>query len=134
MKKRIMLMITVWFYGAMLILSCFAREIHNSFLVHVKTQVLPVKMFLFYEDETRENVVKNKCYAIKTELVQQKEYYIISDEERYGETRRIIRSIHLELGEEIDGYYPVVGGDYNGENLVVASDGMLCDGLEVLID
>ena len=134
MRRRILFTVSILFYGIMVLLTCTARRIHNSSLVRVTTQVLPAKMFVVCGEESPDKEEKHKYYALKSDWAHSQNYFIVSEEEKYGETRSIARNIHIELGEEADGYYPVVGGDYNGEDLVVDSDGTLYDGLEVYPD
>lgn len=130
--KKWLMVVTSLFFAAMLFLTCFSRIIHEAGLPHVEVQVLKLKKFLV-EDEYTKNIVTKKCYAANDELVNREEYYVVIANEKNGEERTVLKRVYLTFGEKSDGYYPILEGEYEGEEMVIHSSMPLEDGKEVVV-
>ena len=131
-KKRLTIF-TFLFFLIMLLLTCFSRMIHEAGLPHVEVQTLKMKIFSVEDEYGEQTIVRKKCYAANDELVNRKEYYIVDVEEKNGEERTFIKRVYLTFGEKTDGYYPILDGDYEGEEIVIHSSVALKDGEEVVV-
>ena len=131
--KKILVIITAVFFAAMVFLTAFAREIHNSALPHVTASRVQRAQFPFeYTDENGNTFVGTESkLAFTTEQFEQG-VYVLYKAEKNGETRDFIRRADIEAGRENGGFVEVVSGLSHGDKIVVSSDRELCEG-EVIV-
>ena len=131
--KKILVIITAVFFAAMVFLTAFAREIHNSALPHVTASRVQRAQFPFeYTDENGNTFVGTESkLAVTTEQFEQG-VYVLYKAEKNGETRDFIRRADIEAGRENGGFVEVVSGLSHGDKIVVSSDRELCEG-EVIV-
>ena len=135
MRQRILTIFTILFFWGMLFLTCFAEAIHNAGLTHVKTETLKYKLFSVTVDGDGRagETARQKCYAADAEIAKREENYIVITDVKNGEERTFLKRVYLTFGEEEDGYYPILEGDYNGEMVVIDPVKNLMDGEEVIV-
>lgn len=134
MSKNILIIITVFFFSAMLLLSIFAEQIHNAGLP--KVTVSRPETYTFEESGTDQNGETYTFYTEKTALSKgrlENGVYVLYSAEKNGTKRSFVRLVQVVTGAEKDGYYEIVSGINYGEKIVTYSTEMLYDGAEVVI-
>ena len=133
--KKILVIITAVFFAAMLFLTAFARNIHNSALPHVTASRVQQAQFPFeYTDENGNTFVGTESKLAVTSEQFKQGVYILYKDEKNGEMRNFIRRANIEAGRKHDGYVEVVSGLTFGDRIVVDSDRVLCEGEVVSAD
>lgn len=134
MKNRIMVIITVLFFGVMIFLSLFAKKIHDSTLPCVT--VSRPEMRVFEEVEIDENGEAHTFYlnkiALKSEQVENGVYTVYSAEKN-GTRRNFVRLTQVVTGAEQEGYLEITAVLSLSEQIVVGATEYLYDGCEVVI-
>lgn len=132
--KKILVIITAVFFTAMLFLSLFAREIHNSSLPHVTASRVQQAQFPFeYTDENGNTFFGTESKPAVTKEQYEHGIFVLYSSEKNGDMRDFIRRADIEAGREHDGYVEVVSGISPNERIVVEYTGYLYDGCEVII-
>ena len=132
--KKILVIITAVFFAAMLFLTAFARDIHNSALPHVTASRLKQEQFPFEYTDVNGNTftgTESKLAVTKEQLKQG--VYVLHKKEKNGETRDFIRLAEIETGRENNGYIEIVSGVSYNERIVSEYTGDLYDGCEVVV-
>lgn len=135
MTKKILFIITLLFFTAMLFLTLFAEEIHESSLPKV-TAAPPERIFFPYEftDENGEPRTGSiKKIAVSRSMIEDG-VYVIYSAEKNGTKRSFVKLASIQTGEERDGYIEVVSGIIFSDRIVTESDEELYDGAEVRVD
>lgn len=135
MTKKILFIITLLFFGAMLFLTLFAEEIHESLLPKV-TAARPERIFFPYEftDENGEPRTGSiKKIAVSRSMLENG-VYVIYSAEKNGTKRNFVRLAPIQTGEEQNGYLEVVSGIELTDRIVTECDGELYDGAEVHVN
>ena len=125
--KKILFGISVLFYLGMIVLSLSARRLYTAVLPRVRIAYLEHRLF---------RVDGERAYlpAMPEELAA-KELYALAEVERNGELRySVSRLENVRLGEEQDGYYPVLEGVNILSPLVVEGMEGLTEGQEVCLE
>lgn len=133
MTKKILWIITSTFFIVILLLSIFAKRIHQSFLP--KVQVITLDYEYFEDDGSKENqLLFDMTYGIPKELCKE-EVFIISTELVNGENRTIARlATDLKLGRENAKCYEVLEGIGHDAKIISHSNKRIQDGDEVIIE
>lgn len=132
--KKILVIVTAIFFAAMLFLTVFARDIHNSSLPHVTASRVRQEQFPFeYMDENGNTFVGTESKLAVTKEQYEQGVYVLYKDEKNGEMRDFIRRVNIETGRENYGYIEVVSGISPNERIVAEYTGDLFDGCEVLI-
>lgn len=132
--KKILLILTVIFFSAMLILTVFAEDIHNSSLPRV-TVSRPEQRYFPYE-YTDENGNAQTGSVQKTSIpkaLSEQGVYVIYSAEKNGTVRSFVRLVTVVTGEEKDGYVEVISGIVFSDRIVTECSGNLFDGCEVFV-
>ena len=126
---------TCMFFACMIFFTFSARAIHESMLVHVQVTELKKQMFDVSRQQSdgSEVMTRGKYFALPEELAGQDEIYAVVTGIKNEEERTFARRVYLELGEKEDGGYPIIGGDYNGEKIIVQTNGAVSDGDEIKV-
>ncbi len=125
--KKILFGISVLFYLCMILLSLSARRLYTASLPRVRIGYPEQRLFL---------VDGERAYlpAVSEELAAKK-LYCLTEVERNGELRySVSRLENVRLGEEQDGYYPVLEGVNILSPLVVEGMEGLTGGQEVCLE
>lgn len=131
--KKILVIVTAVFFAAMLFLTAFARDIHNSALPHVTASRVQRAQFPFeYTDENGNTFVGTESKLSVTKEQLEQGVYVLYKAEKNGETRDFIRRADIETGRESGGFLEVISGLSHGDKIVVSSDRELCEG-EVIV-
>lgn len=126
-KKTAVLVLSGLFYGAMLLLAVFAKKLHTATLPKVRIAYLEQKTFLTGEEREYLPALPEELYG--------KLLYSVTEEERNGELRYVARKLEgVHLGEEKDGYYPVLGGISSFTPLIVEGYEKPEEGREVFVE
>lgn len=132
--KKTLVIITAVFLAAMLFLTAFARNIHNSALPHVTASRLKQEQFPFeYTDENGNTFTGTESKLAVTKEQYEQGIYVLHKREKNGETRDYIRLAEIETGRENNGYIEIVSGVSYNERIVSEYTGDLHDGCEVVI-
>ena len=132
--KKILFIITAVFLAAMLFLTAFARDIHNSSLPHVTASRLKQEQFPFeYTDENGNTFTGTESKLAVTKEQLKQGVYVLHKKEKNGETRDFIRLAEIETGRENNGYIEIVSGVSYNERIVTDYTGDLYDGCEVVV-
>lgn len=134
--KRGAIIGTCIFFACMIFFTFSSRAIHESMLVHVQVIELKKKMFDVSQQQSdgSEVMIRGKYFALPEELAEQEEIYAVVIGVKNEEERTFARRVFFELGEEKDGEYPIINGDYNGEKIIVKMDGEIADGDEIVVE
>ncbi len=135
MSKKLLIIITVIFFTAMLFLSLFAEIIHNAGLP--KVTVSRPETRTFEEAFTDENGKMQTFYTEKNALSEEQlenGVYVVYYAEKNGTKRSFVRLVQVVTGTEKDGYREIVSGVNYGEKIVTASTRDLYDGAEVVLE
>ncbi len=126
-KKKLLFAVSVLFYFGMALLAVFAEKLHTASLTRVRIAYLEQRVFHAGESQSF-------LSALPRELCRTELYYL-SEEEKNGEVRYIARKIeNLSLGEEEDGYCPVVDGMSALWPLITEGAEQLTEGQEVFVE
>ncbi len=133
--KKILLAFTIIFFAAMLFLTIFAEQIHNSFLPKVTVSRPEQKSFPFeYTDQDGNTQTGSAKKNALPESMLGQDIYVIYTAEKNGTVRSFVRCVALETGQMANGYAEVISGvDFN-DKIVIESSGELTDGGEVLVE
>ena len=132
--KKILFIITADFFAAMLFLTAFARDIHNSSLPQVTASRLKQEQFPFeYRDDNGNTFTGTESKLAVTKEQLEQGVYVLYKTEKNGETRDFIRRTEIVGGREQDGYVEVVAGLSPNERIVTDYTGDLYDGCEVVV-
>lgn len=132
--KKILVIITAIFLAAMLFLTAFARDIHNSSLPHVTASRLKQEQFPFeYTDENGNTFTGTESKLAITKEQYEQGIYVLHKKEKNGETRDYIRLAKIETGRKNNGYIEIVSGISYNERIVSEYTGKLYDGCEVVV-
>lgn len=132
--KKILVIITAVFLAAMLFLTAFARDIHNSSLPQVTASRLKQEQFPFeYRDDNGNTFTGTESKLAVTKEQLKQGVYVLRKKEKNGETRDYIRLAEIETGRENNGYIEIVSGVSYNERIVSEYTGDLYDGCEVVV-
>ena len=134
MSKKILIIITVVFFSAMLFLSLFSERIHNAGLPEVT--VARPETYTFEETYTDENGEAHTVYTDKTAITKEqleKGVYVLYSAEKNGTKRNFVHLAQVVTGVEKDGYFEIVSGLNWNEKIITEHSGELYDGCEVYI-
>lgn len=126
-KKRLFFAVSVLFYFGMAFLAVFAEKLHTASLTRVDITYLEQRVFHMGESQSIH-------LALPQELCETELYYL-SEEEKNGEIRYIARRLDdVILGEEENGYCPVIEGMSALWPLITEGTEELKDGQEVFVE
>lgn len=110
--------VAVLFFGSMLFLTVEARTIHNRMIPNIKMKRL----------EQRAGEL-----LLPKELYDSGDVYIVTEEEKNGETRNFVKKADVTVGEQAEGGYLVLDGIDEWDFVVTETDKELQDGMEVYL-
>lgn len=132
--KKILVIITAVFCAAMLLLTAFARDIHNNSLPHVTASRLKQEQFPFeYTDENGNTFTGTESKLAIAAEQYECGVYVLYKSEKNGEIRDFIRKVNIETGRKNNGYIEIVSGVSYNERIVSENAGDLYDGCEVVV-
>jgi len=134
MSKKILIIITVIFFTAMLFLSLFAEKIHNAGLP--KVTVSRPETRTFEENYTDENGETYTFYTEKIALSKEQigqGVYVLYSAEKNGTKRSFVRLTQVVTGAENNGYLEIISGINYGEKIATSSTTELYDEAEVVV-
>ena len=134
MTKKILLIITIFFFAGMLFLTFFAEQIHNASLPKVTVSHPEQRPFQYEytsEDGTVSTGTVQKTAISKAML--DSGVYVIYSAEKNGTKRYFVRLAQIQPGEEHDGYVEVISGILFSDRIVTDSAGELYDKAEVMV-
>lgn len=132
--KKTLVIITAVFLAAMLFLTAFARDIHNSALPHVTASRLKQEQFPFeYTDENGNTFTGTESKLSVTKEQYERGVYVLYKSEKNGEIRDFICWVNIETGRENNGYIEIVSGISYNERIVTDYTGKLYNGCEVVV-
>lgn len=129
MKKMINLA-SLLFWGIMLALTFFAREIHNSRLPHVETLTVTKQDFICtFTDESGNTLTTTRRAVGIPKSLTNKDLYVITQNETYGEMRYYAQKVDVMMYYDYDSedYYAVMYGVSAGDKLIISSNALLSD-------
>lgn len=134
--KKVLVIITVLFFGTMLFLSLFSEAIHNSLLPHVTASHAENRLFSF--EYTGENgnisVGAQTKSAVPAELLENG-VFVVYSAEKNGTKRTFVRFTEVQGGRvSDDGYVEVISGINFSDRFVIESNKDLFDGCEVIVE
>lgn len=132
--KKILLIPTVIFFSAMLILTIFSEDIHNASLPKITVSRPEQKSFPYEYTDENGNIQtgSSKKTAIPKSLLEQG-VYVVYSAEKNGTVRSFVRLVAVATGEEKDGYAEVISGIGFSDRIVTECSGNLFDGCEVFV-
>ena len=135
MTKKILLIVTVLFFAAMLFLTLFAEKIHENSLPKV-TAARPERQLFPYEftDENGETYTGSTEKIAVPKSMLGSGVYVIYSAEKNGTKRNFVRRAVIQTGEECNGYVEVVSGIMINDRIVMGSDKELYDDCEVYLN
>lgn len=135
MMKKILLIITVLFFAAMLFLTFSAEKIHENSLPKVTDSRPEQRLFPYeYTDENGEPRTGSVQKTAVPRTMLESGVYVIYSAEKNGTKRNFVRLVPVQTGEEADGYVEIVSGLIFSDRIVTGSSGELSDGCEVCVD
>ena len=134
MMKKILLIVTIIFFAAMLFLTLFAEKIHENLLPQV-TAARPERQLFPYEftDEKGETHTGSTEKIAVPKSMLESGVFIIYSAEKNGTKRNFVRLSPVQTGEERDGYVEIVSGIMFSDRIAAESDKELYDGCEINI-
>lgn len=135
--KKIVVIFSVFFYGAMIVLTFFARKIHYTMIPNVAvsrlTRVNFEYEYMLADGLTKRTEIK-QCIGIPKEIYDRNEIYMIKTGVKNGDLRTFVQKLDVNVGMENETYYEVLN-EFTDRNLriVVESDRELHDGDEVVV-
>ena len=132
MTKKILVIVTIVFFAAMLFLTLFAEKIHESSLPKV-TASRPERQLFPYEfaDEKGETFTGSAEKIAVPKSMLENGVFVIYSSEKNGTKRNFVRLAAIQTGEENDDYIEVVSGIGFVDRIVTDSSEVLYDGCEV---
>lgn len=125
--KLICIIITVLFFVIMFMLTIFARQLHDATLPKVTVERLDNALFPNDVGGSESQLV------ISAEMYHSGKVYVLYTGVKNGEERQLVRLVQVEIGREGDGVYEVLSGVDSRDYVVVAHEGELAHGAEVVI-
>ena len=134
MTKKILLIVTILFFAAMLFLTFFAEKIHENSLPKV-TASRPEQQLFPYEftNENGETYTGSAEKIAVPKSMLEDGIFIIYSAEKNGTKRNFVRLAAIQTGEENGDYVEVVSGRGYADRIVTYSSEALYDGCEVNI-
>lgn len=135
MTKKILLVITIIFFAAMLFLTLFAEKIHESTLPKV-TAARPERKLFPYEftDENGETHTGSIEKIAVPKSMLKSGVFIIYSAEKNGTKRDFVQLASVQTGEENGEYVEIVSGIGFTDRIATDSNKELYDGCEVNIN
>lgn len=135
MKKKILLVFTIFFFAGMLVLTLFSEQMHNAFLPKVAAS-RPKQMAFPYEytDENGETQAGSIQKIAVPKTILEDGVYVLYSAEKNGTKRDFVKLASVQTGEERDGYVEIVSGIMFSDRIVIDNSGKLCDGCEVTVE
>lgn len=130
--KKCLCVISGLFFAGMLFLTLEAREIHESSLPCVVAKRLPIAS-VGKESAMEDGEIPQTFPVFSEELFEQKEWYLLTEREKNGETRTFVKKADVVFGEKTAEGYPVLSGISPWDLVVTQSDEILFDGVEVRV-
>lgn len=135
MTKKILPIITIFFFAGMMFLTFFAEQIHIASLPRVTASRPEQKMFPYeYIDENGKPQTGSAQKTAVLKSMLEDGIYVIYSAEKNGTKRSFVRLAAVQTGEEHDGYVEVVSGLMFSDRIVTESSEELFDGAEVSIN
>lgn len=134
MMKKILLIVTIIFFAAMLFLTLFAEKIHVNTLPKVtasrpERQLFPYE---FIDEYGKAHTGSTEKIAVPKSMLENG-VFVIYSAEKNGTKRSFVRLAPVQTGEERDGYAEVISGIMFSDRIAAESDKELYDGCEVNI-
>lgn len=135
MKKKILLIFTIFFFAGMLFLTLFSDQIHNAMLPKVIVS-RPKQMAFPYEyiDENGETQTASTQKIALPKTILEGGVYVLYSAEKNGTKRNFVKPADLQTGEEREGYVEIVSGIMFSDRVVIDSSEKLWDGCEVTVE
>lgn len=135
MTKKILIIVTVFFFAGMLLLTFFAEKIHEGTLPEVTAARPEQRMFPYeYADENGEPRTGSIQKIAVPKSMFEDGVYAVYSAEKNGTKRDFVRLAPVQTGEERDGYVEIVSGIIFSDRIVTESTGALFDGAEVRVN
>ncbi len=134
MNKKVIIFVTRLFFSAMLFLTFFAEDIHNSFLPKVTAGRPETKLFdesIINENGETVTFSTDKIALTKEQLEQG--VFVIYTAVKNGTERTFVRETPVITGHEKEGYYEILSGLMQHERIVITSTDEIYDGCEVIL-
>ena len=134
LHKKILTVITVLYFAAMLVLSLTAERIHNASLPRVKL-IKPPKYMFHYEYEL-ENGEKTTGSIERTAIMKEMPefgIYTVYSTEKNGTERYYARKLDVVTGQEKDDFIEVISGIGYMDRIIENVDENITDNCEVII-
>lgn len=126
-KRTVLLIISGLFYGALLLLTVFAKKLYTASLPRVKIGYLEQRAVTVGEERQYLPMLPEKLYG--------KTLFFVSTEEKNGELRYVARALEATVAEQqINGYYAVLDGINSFTALIVEGFEELEEGREVFVE
>ena len=126
-RRKAVLVISVCFYSAMLVLALCSRWMYRAKLPRVR--ICYLEQMAFWEDG------EYSYFPALPESLYNRPLYYVAVEKKNKEMCYIVKMAeNVVLGEEKDGYYAVKGGVSVYLPLIVESDADVTEGQEVLVE
>lgn len=126
-KRTVLLIISGLFYGALLLLTVFAKKMYTASLPCVKIGYLEQRAVTVGEERQYLPMLPEKLYG--------KTLFFVSTEEKNGELRYVARALEATVAEQqINGYYAVLDGINSFTALIVEGFEELEEGREVFVE
>ena len=134
MTKKILFLITIIFFAAMLFLTLFSEKMHENSLPQV-TAARPERQLFPYEftDENGATYMGSAEKIAVPRSMLESGVFVIYSAEKNGTKRDFVRLAEVRTGEENGDYVEVVSGIGFTDRIAVESTGTLSDGCEVNI-
>ena len=133
LHKKTLIVITVLFFAAMLVLSLTSEAIHNASLPQVKLIKPHTYMFPYeYELENGEKTTGSiERTAITKEMLEYGIFTVYSTEKN-GTKRYYARKLDVVTGQEKDGFVEVISGIGYMDRIIENTGENIIDGCEVM--
>ena len=134
MTKKILFLITIIFFAAMLFLTLFSEKMHENSLPQV-TAARPERQLFPYEftDEDGATYVGSAEKIAVPKSMLESGVFVIYSAEKNGTKRNFVRLSPVQTGEERDGYVEIVSGIMFSDRIAAESDKELNDSCEINI-
>lgn len=128
MKKRILFTVSILFYAGMLLLTLFARKLHDRTLPQVEVKTIEIGAFY------GENGINSFGVSLPKKFYHDGIIYRISIEQINKELRTVARLVSdLEIGLENEICYEIKKGLSYDDKIIVSGLEGITDGCEVYI-
>lgn len=132
-KQMLHILLSVFFYGTMLVLTLIAVNVHNARLPHVTASRLGSQEFktevTLEGGYTRE--VKRLVIGVPKELVDTDSVFVLTNREKNGMTYYYCRKVKVTYSLENEKYYAVENGISSMDTVILSGYEELTDGCEV---